>query len=255
VKDVRTKITTDVQKVIARYGLRLRGSWLYGEQHFVVAQDKLFSLSDIDIISDAELANSSEESLRAEIADCTRSTLLVSPAISIRNAVIGNSASQVTDHNTLFWSYIALFELKHVLHESAHNNFCDTESYFLNKFLLNIWRNLLLDTGKLPTSYSSILDMLDNLSDDDKKGLLSIKKGECPTSTARPLIQMFYEYTTAWVKINCRVSIRHNLLEILEFEANKKDYSFIFEKLKKAAISETEFGVVAYSQAKVGLGQ
>ncbi len=250
--DIRAEITGDVQKIVARHDLHLRGSWLYGEQHFVAVENRLFSLSDIDIISDRELATPSEELVRTDIKAATENILLFPPAISIRNVAISNDASQVINHNTLFWAYIALFELKNSLQESQPNTYCDTESYFLNKFLLNIWRNLLFEAGKSPTSYSSIVDALDDLPDHDKKGILLIKKGEYRSREAPSLISKFHDYTAAWVKENSRNEIRSGLLDILVGEAHRRDFSLIFSELSQVAITGTEFDVIAYSQARIG---
>lgn len=248
----RAKITDDVQDVISRHGLRLRGSWLHGDQHFVGVGSKIFSLSDIDIVTDDDLPTSVEKRLRAEIDGLVNDVLLLPLTVSIRNSAVNKSASQVTNHNTVFWVYIALLELKLALLRPPIA-YCDAESYFLNKFLLTIWRNILLDSGKTPTSYSSILNTLDGVSTKDKKCLLSIKKGESSSGSARSLVSDFHQYTDTWVEANCKPSLIKDLQDVLAAEAYRKDFSLIFGRLKQTAISETEHEVITYSQTKVGL--
>lgn len=251
--NIRAKITSDVQDGVTRHGLRLRGSWLYGEQHFVGVGNKIFSLSDIDIIADGDLTIATEKSLRAKIESSVMSTLLLLPSVSIRNSAVSKSASLITNHNTAFWVNIALLELKLALRRPPAA-YCDSESYFLNKFLLTIWRNILLDLGKTPTSYSSIVNTLDGVSITDKLGLLSIKKGENSSNSARSLVSYFHQHTTEWVEANSRTSLMKDLQDVLEIDAHRKDFSLIFDRLKQTAISETEREVTAYSQTKVNLG-
>ncbi len=253
--DIRSKLTNKVGKVLTRYDLRFRGSWLDHEQHLVPVVDKFFSLSDIDLLSDGEVAPSVLKQLRGEIEECTKDILLSCPSISVRT---DRTAEPIRDfrehaHNTLFWSYIVLFELKDQLQKAKVSDYCDVESYWMNKFLLNIWKNLLLDHGELPTSYTDILGRLEGLSEDTKNGLTQIKMGAPLSFPAKNRIATFRDYTVGWVTEHYHDAVRAELFDLLKPDAWHMELVLILERLDHFTASELERGVLEYTRAKSGI--